>query len=47
MVGSQKFRKSEISLDTGIGYPNEINSDHRKNLEWINSFMKNKYTISK
>jgi len=24
-------------------FPNEINCDHRKNLKWINSFMKKKY----
>jgi len=27
-------------------YPNEINCDYRKNLKWINSFMKKKYTTS-
>ena len=27
--------------------PNEIICDHRKNLKWINSFMKKKYVICK
>jgi len=36
-----------LQLDLEPDYPNEINCDHRKNLKWINSFMKKKYTISK
>jgi len=36
-----------LQPDPVLDYPNEINCDHRKNLEWINSFLKKKYTISK
>jgi len=36
-----------LQPDPEPDYPNEINCDHRKNLKWINSFMKKKYTISK
>jgi len=38
-----------VSSSTGpeADYPNEINWGHRKNLRWINSFVKKKYTISK
>jgi len=35
------------STGSGTGLSNEINCGHRKNLKWINSFMKKKYTISK
>jgi len=36
-----------LQPDPGPDYPNEINCNHRKNLKWINSFMKKKCTISK
>ena len=36
-----------LQPDPEPDYPNEINGDHGKNLKWINSFMKKKYTISK
>jgi len=38
-----------VSSSTGswTGLRNKTNCDHRKNLKWINSFMKKKYTISK